>query len=278
MSATSSLTPEARRRAAALLLAARRECRPIPALPEGCRPGGLAEAYGIQAAYLAASGATLAGFKVAATNRKVQDLLGIEEPFSGCLFRERVHQSPAELPAGDFAFRLIEPEFAFRLGADLPARDAAYDRGEVGQAVASLHPAFEVVTSAYGAAWTGLSAPALIADNAIHGAFVLGRGVAGPGVDGPGVKDWRGLDLAAHPVILFHNGTEAGRGSGANALGHPLNALAWLADQGVLGGRGLKAGDLVTTGLVTPFVYAEPGDQVRADFGALGEVELRFSE
>ena len=266
MSATSPLSPEARRRAAALLLAARRECRPIPALPKGCRPGGLAEAYGIQVAYLAASGATLAGFKVAATNRTVQDLLGIEGPFSGCLFREHVHRSPAELPAGDFAFRLIEPEFALRLGADLPARDAAYDRGEVGQAVASLHPAFEVVTSAYGAAWTGLSAPALVADNAVHGAFVPGRGVA----------DWRGLDLAAHPVTLFHNGTEAGRGRGANALGHPLNALAWLADQGVLGGRGLKAGDLVTTGLVTPFVYADAGDEVRADFRELGEVRLRF--
>ena len=61
-------------------------------------------------------------------------------------------------------------------------------------------------------------------------------------------------------------------------LGHPLNALAWLADQGVLGGRGLKAGDLVTTGLVTPFVYAEPGDEVRADFGGLGEVRLRFTD
>lgn len=131
---------------------------------------------------------------------------------------------PRGLPAGDFAFRLIEPEFAFRLGADLPARGAAYDQGgaydrdEVGQAVASLHPAFEVVTSAYGAAWTGLSAPALVADNAVHGAFVPGPGVAGPGVKGPGVKDWRGLDLAAHPVTLFHNGTEAGRGRGANAL------------------------------------------------------------
>ena len=90
------------------------------------------------------------------------------------MFRERVHDSPAELAAGDFAFRLIEPEFAFRLGADLPARDAAYDREEVGRAVASLHPAFEVVTSAYGAAWTGLSAPALVADNAVHGAFVPG--------------------------------------------------------------------------------------------------------
>ncbi len=277
MSATSPLSPEARRRAAALLLAARRECRPIPALPEGCRPGGLAEAYRIQESYLAASGNTLAGFKVAATNRKVQDLLGIEGPFSGCLFRERVHQSPAELSAGDFAFRPIEPEFAFRLGADLPARGAAYDRDEVGQAVASLHPAFEVVTSAYGAAWTGLSAPALIADNAVHGAFVPGPGIKGPGVADPGVKNWRGLDLAAHPVTLFHNGTEAGRGRGANALGHPLNALAWLAGQGVLGGRGLKAGDLVTTGLVTPFVYAEPGDEVRADFGELGEVRLRFT-
>ncbi len=172
MSATPSLSPGARRRAAALLLAARRECRPIPALPEGCRPGGLAEAYAIQESYLAASGATLAGFKVAATNRKVQHLLGLDGPFSGFLVRERVHQSPAELAAEDFAFRLIEPDFAFRLGADLPAREAAYDRGEAGQAVASLHPAFEVVTSAYGAAWIGLSAPALVADNAVHGAFV----------------------------------------------------------------------------------------------------------
>ncbi len=273
MNATSTLSPEARRRAAALLLAARREGRPIPALPEGCRPGGLAEAYAIQDSYLAASGATLAGFKVAATNRKVQDLLGIDGPFSGCLLREHVHDSPAELPAGDFAFRLIEPEFAFRLGADLPAREAAYDREEVGQAVASLHPAFEVVTSAYGAAWTGLNAPALVADNAVHGAFVLGRGVLGRGV-----KNWGGLDLAAHPVTLFHNGQEAGRGRGANALGHPLNALAWLADRGVLAGRGLKAGDLVTTGLVTPFVYTEPGDELRADFGALGEVRLRFTD
>ncbi len=129
MSATSSLSPGARQRAAALLLAARRDGRPIPALPEGCRPRGLAEAYAIHESCLAASGNTLAGFKVAATNRKIQDLLGIDGPFSGCLLRERVHQSPAELAAGDFAFRLIEPEFAFRLGADLPARGAAYDQG-----------------------------------------------------------------------------------------------------------------------------------------------------
>ncbi len=112
-----------------------------------------------------------------------------------------------------------------------------------------------------------MDAPALIADNAIHGAFVLG----------PGTEDWRNLDLAAHEVVFAKDGAEVGRGVGANALGHPLNALAWLADQGVLGGRGLKAGDLVTTGLVTPFAYAEAGEQLHADYGPLGAVELRCS-
>ncbi len=266
VSETSPLPLRARRRAAALLLAARHELRPIPALPEDCRPAGLTDAYAIQDTFRAELGGTLAGFKIGATNQAARDLLAVETPFYGCLFRAGIVESPAALPAGRFIFRLIEPEFAVRLGADLPVREAAYDRNEMGAAVASLHPAFEVVTSAFGDAWTGAGAPALVADNAAHGALVLGAGL----------KDWRGLDLAAHPVTLFHNGREAGRGTGANALGHPLNALAWLANERVLDGRGLKAGDVVTTGTVTPFIYVEAGDEVRADFGALGDVRLVF--
>ncbi|MCG8597911.1 MAG: fumarylacetoacetate hydrolase family protein, partial [Kiloniellales bacterium] len=64
---------------------------------------------------------------------------------------------------------------------------------------------------------------------------------------------------------------------GANALGHPLDAVAWLADQGAHAGRGLKAGDLITTGVVTPFLFAEPGDEFVAEFGSLGAVRLRIS-
>jgi len=188
-------------------------------------------------------------------------------PFHGCLFADGVHDSPADLPAGDDIFRLIEPEFAFRLGADLPPREALYNREEIAAAVVSLHPAFEVVTSAYGAAWADAGLAQLIADNGVHGCLVLG----------PGTGDWRGLDLAAHEVVFEKDGAAVGRGTGANALGHPLNALAWLADLGALEGRGLKAGDLVTTGLVTPFAYAEAGDRLRADYGSLGAVELRFS-
>jgi 2-keto-4-pentenoate hydratase len=262
-----ALSPEACRRAAELLLAARRDRSPIPALPEDCRPATPAEGYAIQAAMAAARGGTLAGFKIGATSRMAQTLLATEEPFHGCLFADGVHDSPATLSAGCYNFRLIEPEFAFRLGADLPARATPYGRDELAEAVASLHPAFEVVTSAYGEAWIGAGLAQLIADNGVHACLVLG----------PATEVWRDLDLASHEVVFESGGAEVGRGQGANALGHPLDALAWLADRGVLDGRGLKAGDLVTTGLVTPFAYAEAGAALRADYGPLGAVELAFS-
>ncbi len=268
-----SLSPEVCRRAAEILLAARRDLKPIPALPEDCRPQTPADGYAIQAALRDLRGGELVGFKIGATSQTAQTLLATKEPFHGCLFADGVHDSPATLPAGDTNFRLIEPEFAFRLGADLPARAAPYQRAELIAAVASLHPAFEVVTSAYGEDWTGAGLAQLIADNGVHGRLVLG----------PGTEDWRGFDLAAHEVGFEKNGTEIGRGRGANALGHPLNALAWLADRGGLAdpstqtSRGLKAGDLVSTGLVTPFAYAEAGDALRADYGSLRAVELRFT-
>ena len=90
-------------------------------------------------------------------------------------------------------------------------------------------------------------------------------------------QDWRSLDLAEHAVTFRRNGREEGTGRGANALGHPLDALAWLAGQAVACGRGLKAGDIVTTGVVTPFIYAETGDHLVADFGILGDVRLEVT-
>ena len=269
-----ALSPEACRRAARLLHDARRNLSPIAALPEDCRPATAAEGYGIQAAVRAARGGTLAGFKIGATSEVAQTLLATKEPFHGCLFADGVHDSPAALSAEATIFRLIEPEFAFRLSTDLPARKAPYGREELAAAVADLHPAFEVVNSAFGETWTEAGLAQLIADNGVHDCLVLG----------PAAADWRDLDLANHEVVFEIDGAEIGRGQGANVLGHPLDALAWLANLGVLADpdtqirRGLRAGDLITTGLLTPFVYAEAGSTLRADYGSLGAVELAFSD
>ncbi len=253
-------------RAAGLLLTARRARRPIEALPDDCRPATLDEGYLAQDAFVALSGGVVAGFKIGATSAKAQAFLGIDAPFAGCVLKDDLHDSPAVLAAGRFPFRLIEPEFAFRLGRDLPPRAKGYTPEEVAAAVAELHPAMELVTSGL-QDWRRQGVASLIADNGVNAALVLG----------PACTDWRGLDLPRHEVTLRVNGEVAGAGVGGNALGGPLTALAWLADHRARRGQGLESGQVVTTGVVTDFVELDAGDEAVADFGPLGEVRLGFT-
>ncbi|MBF0290015.1 MAG: fumarylacetoacetate hydrolase family protein [SAR324 cluster bacterium] len=111
-------------------------------------------------------------------------------------------------------------------------------------------------------------APSLIADNAANGAWVQGPASS---------ADWRKLDLSAHSVTLIVNGETKLIGSGAEVLGHPLNPLVWLANALREKGMGLKAGNLITTGVCTDVYFAEPGDHIVADFGVLGQAELSFN-
>ncbi len=251
--------------AAEILLAARRGLAPVAALPPTCRPGNDAEGYMIQTALVASVGAEPVGFKIGATSEKAQRFIGTQTPFFGEVLREGCHESPAELPAEAFTFRLIEPEFAFRLGETLPAREAPYLRDDVAAAVEALYPAIEVVTSCL-SDWNQQGTPSIIADNGVHGALVLGARC----------DNWRDLELETHKVVLQINGETTGEGTGANCLGHPLNALTWLVNALSAQGRDLAAGKLITTGVVTPFELLEAGDRARADFGGLGDVIVAF--
>jgi 2-keto-4-pentenoate hydratase len=230
----------------------------------------LSEAYGLQALGQARGGKTPMGYKLGATSRKAQEFLQLSGPFYGRLYAQDCYQDGARLRAGDFIFRLIEPEFALVLARDLPARAQAYDEAEVAAAVARVCPAFEIVTSAYGApAWTSAGAPALIADNGAHGAIILGQG--------RGNWDLAGLrGLAEVEARLWVDGREIGAGRGENAMGGPLTALTWLANalRGV--GSGLRAGEVVSTGVVTPFLELQAGQSAQADFGSLGKLGFSF--
>jgi 2-keto-4-pentenoate hydratase len=163
--------------------------------------------------------------------------------------------------------RVAEGEFAFRMAVDLPPRDEPYAVDEVLAAVGTLHPAIEVPDSRY-EDFTIVGAPQLIADDACAHYFVLGP--ASP-------HDWRTVDLAAHAV----SGTVAGKldhdGVGANVLGDPRIALAWLVNELSRLSITLRAGQVVTTGTCLVPLPIEPGDRVRVDFGRLGAVEVRMA-
>jgi 2-keto-4-pentenoate hydratase len=81
------------------------------------------------------------------------------------------------------------------------------------------------------------------------------------------------LTLAGRALI---NGVEVGRGSGADVLGHPHNALAWLANHLAGGGEALRAGALVLTGSLVQTVWLGAGDKVVMDLSGLGAVRAEF--
>ena len=118
-------------RAAELLLAARRDRRPLDGLPADLRPADLDEGYAIQKAFVAGRGVRPVGYKIGCTSELAQKALGIAEPVVGCALEPEVLQSPASFSASSFLQHFLEPEFAFRLARDLPARDEPYDEAAV---------------------------------------------------------------------------------------------------------------------------------------------------
>ena len=239
----------------------------LDALPEPLRPATRAQGYAIQAELEKLSAKPLWGWKIAATSTAGQRHIGVDGPLAGRLLAEMVHADGATLPFGANRMRVAEAEFAFRMARDLPPRAEAYTVEEVLGAVAALHPAIEVPDSRF-VDFVTAGAAQLLADNACAHQFVLGP--AAP-------ASWRDMDLAAHRVIGRVTGRFEREGVGANVLGDPRIALAWLANELSRHGMTLAAGQVVTTGTCLVPMDVAPGDEVEVEYGALGRVGIRFA-
>jgi 2-keto-4-pentenoate hydratase len=256
------------RAAGEYLMGLRRSKERVAALPPDLVPRTLAEGYEVQerlvAMLLDRFGGRPIGYKIACTSELAQKALGVDGPFFGVLLSHTTHASPATLRGGDFTCRCAEAEFGFEMAADVPA-GPTYTAETIKDHIAAALPTIEIVDHRYHD-WQTVGAPSLLADNAIHGAWVTGAPFAG----------WRDLDYARHPVTLTVNGGRTFPGSGAAVLGNPLSVVAWLANELPRYGRRLRAGDRITTGVTTDIYLAVPGDRLVADFGPLGRAELTF--
>jgi 2-keto-4-pentenoate hydratase len=236
----------------------------VAALPESCRPKTLAEAYKIQTLLEAELGFERAGWKIGCTGAAARAILKADGPFAGRVFLGRCHASGVAIAAGQLPMRGLEAEFAFVLGKDLRPRKKPYTRADMLAAVEYLHPAIEIVDSRY-TDMMKVSLPELVADMGANGALIVGEPA----------KNWRRKDLAKVAVTMAANGKVVGKGKGADVLGHPLDALAWLANNPPVP-EGLKAGEVVTTGTATGLYRAGPDDDATARFAGIGKVELSF--
>jgi 2-keto-4-pentenoate hydratase len=242
---------------AARLLCAARGGPPLHELPPQCRPQSDDDAYDIQNAVARRLGETIGGWKVGAASAG-------NAAFCAPIWTKMIRPSPASYEARELRLIGIEAEIGFRLGRDLPARAAAYDRKEVTEG-AALHPVIEVVDSRY-ADFRSLDRATILADNFANGGLVFGAAV----------PNWEALDLAATTITVTESGEPFASSSGGAAR-DPIAALIDFAN--LISGRGgIKAGAFVTTGSWTGMVFTKRGATIVADFGPLGRVEVAFGD
>jgi len=252
---------------AQMIATARRNRTPLGRLE--APPPDEAEGYQVQRALhdllLPDSGA-LVGYKLGCTSVVMQKYIGIRHPCRGGVFEKGMHGSGARLAADDYIRPGVECEIAVRLARDLVPGEAPFTAEWVAEAVEAYYPAIEIVDDRY-VLWATLGAPTLIADDFFAAGCVLGRPVS----------RYAAPDIGAVVARATVNGKEAGRGVGADVLGHPHNALAWLANHLAAEGRGLHAGQIVLTGSLIKTLWLKAGDHVAMELQGLGRVEVKFT-
>ena len=238
-------------------------------LPQAFAPRTADEAYAIQDDFVALRAKKLggiSGYKIALSTPAMQKFVGVDRPQAGMMLESTLRRSPATVRAADYVNLIVEFEIAVEVCEDLPAADAPFTREGVMRSVGAVMPAIELADDR-NADYSLLSKHPfdLIADNGWNEGAVLGAPV----------KGWKTLDLANVRGVARINGAVVGEGKGADALGHPFEALAWMCNHLASLGRGLLRREVVITGSLITTKAVKAGDQVEFSLDGLGGVTLR---
>lgn len=261
---------ETRIQEAARLIAKNRLARiALPSLSKNLCPNDVSEGYQLQReVHRILANSTLGrviGHKIGATNARIQEMLGVHHPCSGGVYASTVFHGSAVLRLDNYVRPGIECEIAFRMGRDLPPRTEPYRREDLSEAIDACMVAMEIIDDRY-EDLAHIHVPTLIADDTLDAGIVLGAPHA----------DWRNFDLQNVAGTIEVDGTEFSRGTGANVLGHPLEAMVWIANLYSGQGRGLRAGEFVSTGSIADIYWAKAGNRIVARVEGLGLVEAIF--
>ena len=223
------------------------------------------DAYHVQQRMIARrleQGDRVIGKKIGVTSTAVMNMLGVHQPDFGYLLDSMVFNEGESVDMDTLIQPKAEGEIAFLLKKDLqgPGVTAA----DVLAATEGVMACFEIVDSRI-QDWK-IKIQDTVADNASCGVFVLGDRLVDP----------RDVDLVTVGMVLEKNGEIVATGAGAAALGHPANAVAWLANTLGQHGIALEAGEVVLSGSLGIMVPVAAGDNLRVTMGGIGGCSVRF--
>lgn len=239
----------------------------IPVAPLSGRghPLTVRDAYHIQQHFVArrlAQGDRVTGKKIGVTSLPVQQMLDVHQPDFGMLLASMEYPDGKAIAANTLIQPRAEGEIAFFLKRDL--RGPGVTRADVLAATEAVSACFEIVDSRI-TDWR-IRIQDTVADNASCGVYVLGEERVSPA----------GLDLAACTMALEKNGAVVATGQGSAALGHPAEAVAWLAN--TLGELGipLLAGETILSGSLAALIPVAAGDRLRLRIDGIGTCSTEF--
>ena len=211
---------------------------------------------------------TLAGYKIGATAKGMQEALDVPGPVYGHILSGNVLRSSASYACNPVCRPGVECEIAFRLGDDLPPSSAPFARDDVASRIDAAIPAIEIVENRYGD-FRNCSIALLTADDFFHKACVLGDPVL----------DWGNIDLRETVGRTSINGEWLETGQGRDVLGHPLEAVVWLANKLAERGTGLTAGQIIMTGSMTPVHWIDSfPSEIIIEIGGLGTSSVTLTD
>lgn len=232
----------------------------------------LAAAYAVQQGLVQqrlAAGATVVGRKIGATSEAVQNQLGVDQPDFGYLLSDMDVSDAGTGSGGSISMSTllqprVEAEVAFVLARDIDMDEVDITLAVVRDCVEVALPALEIVDSRIENWDIGFTDT--VADNASSGLYVVGRDV----------QPLDRLEPREVTMSLSINGEVRSSGNGAACLGDPVEALRWLAVQATRFGDPLRAGQVVLSGALGPFVPFVAGDKVEASISGFAPLVVTF--
>lgn len=266
-----TLTQEQIELAATNLYTAEKSHRQISPLTLGYPDMNMDDAYAIQSAWVKrkiADGDPVIGYKIGLTSRVMQRTMNIDVPDFGVLLKSMQFDNHSTIVHGDFTDPRIEVELAFVLKKSLSGENLSID--DVLDATDYVVPALELIAArSYRTdPETGYTRTVMdtIADNAANAGIILGDKHFKP----------EEIDMRWSGGILYRNNVIEETGLAAAVLDHPARGICWIAKRFAPHGIALEPGQILLSGSFTAPVIANPGDDFRADYGPLGEIQCTF--
>lgn len=208
------------------------------------------------------AGETVAGFKVGFTSAATRHKMGVPDSTYGYIMDSMVLKSGVDLLMKGLVGPKIECEICFMLGKDIAGKNLSIE--QVLDATESICASFEICDARI-IGWK-CPYPDFFADNGFSCRVVRSGDCCPVGE----------MDFFGETVVLTRNGNKLAEGRTGSEMGHPANAIIWLAGKLADRGKGLKAGQFIMTGTLTPLLTIERGSTYTASFSSLGKIDATF--